>query len=64
LLALCSTSLGLKGTFIQYRQVLQKTLKALNLGKDIDSERFHSPHVSDSEKILLGGKKIYSCYFM
>lgn len=33
LLVPCSTSLGCKCTSIQYRQVLQKTLKALNLEK-------------------------------
>lgn len=59
-----STPLGHKDTSTQHRQVLQKTLKALNLGKDFDSEGFHSLHVFDSEINLSGGKKIYSCYFM
>lgn len=48
----CSTSLGCKGTSIQYKEVLQETLKALNMGKGkilIPKDFTENP-----EKILLG----------
>lgn len=42
--------------------MLQKTLTTLNLGKELDSKGFHSPHISEPERILLGKKNLFMLF--